>query len=215
MNPPAKRAQLDRLSVFARPRQRWMTAFALVIGLLTLVACYPAMSPGSLPTTNPTVAPAIATPTAAPARPPVASILGNLTYAGVLAEPITLRDGVAEYSDGSSGRPSIRLAPDAIVTGDLDADGNEDAVAVLRNETSGTGRFVYLVAVRDVFGAATPTQALMIGDRIIVNSLAVRDGELEAALVVQGPNDGLCCPTVRVTRTFVLINDELIERADE
>jgi hypothetical protein len=190
-----------------------MTAFALAIGLLTLVACYPPPVPSAA--TLPTAIPPTAAPTAAPTRPPVASILGNLSYSGVLEEAIALRDGVAEYRDGSSGKPAVRLMPDTSVTGDLDADGKEDAVAALRNETSGSGRFVYLVAVLDVFGEATPKTALMIGDRIIVNSLAVRDGEIEAALVAQGPNDGLCCPTVDVTRTFALINDKLVERADE
>jgi hypothetical protein len=196
-------ARLGRSPALAVARRRWTASLGLVIGLLTLVACYPIPA---APTATPlsTIVPPTAAPTAAATRPPVASIIGNLSYGGVLEEPITLRDGVAEYSDGSSGKPSVRLVPDSIVTGDLDADGKEDAVAVLRNETSGTGRFVYLVAVLDVSGEATPTQALMIGDRIIVKSLAARDGKVTAELVVQGPNDGLCCPTLDVTKAYAL-----------
>ena len=189
----------------------------LLIVILSAAACYPVTPAPVAPVPTvalPTVAPATIAPAAtlAPASPPLSAVLGNLVYSGVLDAPIRLVDGVAEYQDGSSGKPTVRLMPEYTAAGDLNGDGVEDAVVVLRNETSGTGRFVYLAAVLDALGSPTVTDALMIGDRVIVKSLAVRDGKVDAALVVQGPNDGLCCPTLDAARVYVLQDGKLVER---
>ena len=97
--------------------------------------------------------------------------------------------------------PHLALYDRLITRGDVDGDGVEDAVILLEDNTSGTGRFVYAVAVLDVLGRPTPTPPLMLGDRIQVKSLswpAIRSlrsslGRARATANVVRP--GTCAPS--------------------
>jgi hypothetical protein len=175
------------------------------------VAVGPTPTAAQLSPVPPAETPTQPPPTASPTPPSLAVRLANLAYAGVLDQPVKLTDGVAQYDDGSTTKPVVRLSPEFTATGDLNGDGLEDAVVVLRNETSGTGRFVYLAAVLDARGNPTPLPAVLVGDRVIVKSLAVRDGKVAADLVVQGPNDGLCCPSLDASWVFALQDGELAQ----
>ncbi|MEZ4837008.1 MAG: META domain-containing protein [Caldilineaceae bacterium] len=114
----------------------------------------------------------------------VAAILGNLTYNGVLPEqPITLTDGVGEYTEDGPGTPFVRLIDHLIPTGDLNGDSLADAAAILVDNTTGSADFVYVVAVLDVDGAVTPTDALQLGDRTPVQSMTVDGGQITVDLI--------------------------------
>lgn len=203
-----------------RRRSRLFPLAGLLLVMLIAAACYPIPAtqpaapagPTALPSPEPPAVNATVAPTPAPTARPLADTLANLAYPGVLDQPAQLVDGVVAYQDGSSGKPTVRLVPALTATGDLNGDGLEDAVVTLRNETSGTGRFVYLAAVLDARGNPTPTPALLIGDRVVVKSLAVKDGKVAADLVVQGPNDGLCCPSLDATKVYALANGALAEQ---
>ena len=88
----------------------------------------------------------------------LAEVVANLSYPGIFpTQPITLTDGVYTYEDGDTERSFVRLYDRLIARGDLNGDGAEDAVVLLEDNTSGTGRFVYAVAILDVLGRPTPT----------------------------------------------------------
>ncbi len=164
----------------------------------------PAETAGETPVADPSEAPALA------------GILGSLSYAGLFPDgPITLVDGYAAYDDGSSGTPYVQLMDQLIATGDLDGDGTEDAVALLTDNSSGSGNFVYTVVVLDALANPAPTEALMIGDRIQVKSLAVDGGQVVADLVAQGPDEPLCCASWNVRKVFALENGQLVEQSSE
>ena len=109
----------------------------------------------------------------------------------------------------------MRLIDHLIARGDLNGDGVEDAVVLLEDDTSGTGRFVYAAAVLDALGNPTPTEAVMIGDRIQVKSLAIDGSEVVADVVAQGPSDAACCASWNVRKVFALENGRLTERSSE
>ena len=142
--------------------------------------------------------------------------LGNLSYTGIFPDqPITLIDGFYYYEDGSSAKSFVRLIGHGIALGDLNGDGAQDAIVLLEDQSSGTGRFVYLAAVLDALGNATPTDALMIGDRIAVKSLAIDRLQVIADLIAQGPGDPACCPGWNVRKLFALQDDRLVEHSSE
>jgi heat shock protein HslJ len=146
----------------------------------------------------------------------LAGILGNLSYDGLFPEEaITLIDGYAAYNDGSSGTPYVQLIESLIPTGDLNGDGTEDAAAVLVDHSSGSGTFYYLAAVLDALNDPAPLEALMIGDRIQVKSLAIEGGQIVADLVAQGPDEPLCCASWNVRETYVVEDGALVERSSE
>jgi heat shock protein HslJ len=143
-------------------------------------------------------------------------VLGNLTYSGIFEDqPITLTDGSAHYEDGGSKLPNVSMVDHLIPAGDLNGDGAEDAVVLLVDNTTGSGDFVYLVPVLNVWDETTPLEALMLGDRIPVKSLVIEGGQVNAELIAPGPGDPACCPTWNARKVYGLENDRLVERSSE
>jgi hypothetical protein len=141
-------------------------------------------------------------------------ILGNLSYTGIFPDQvIQLTDGIAKYDDGSSAKPFVRLINQLIARGELNGDLKEDAVALLEDNTSGTGRFIYAVPVLDVAGNPAPGEALMIGDRISVKSLDFDGAQVVAGLIAQGPGEAACCASWNVRKVFSLEDGRLVEKS--
>ena len=146
----------------------------------------------------------------------LAAVLGNLTYTGILPDQtITLTDGTGTYDDGSSGTPIVTLAANLIPTGDLDSDGALDAVAVLRDESTGSGTFYFLSAVLDVLNNPTPTEALMIGDRIQVKSLMAEGASVLGEIIAAAESDPACCGTWLFNKVYALQDGRLAETSSE
>ncbi len=144
------------------------------------------------------------------------AILGNLTYTGMLPDQaITLTDGTGTYDDGSSGTPIVTLATNLIPTGNLDSDGALDAVAVLRDESAGSGTFYFLSAVLDVMNNPTPTEALMIGDRIQIKSLLAEGASVFGEIIAAAESDPACCGTWLFNKVYALQDGRLAETSSE
>jgi heat shock protein HslJ len=141
--------------------------------------------------------------------------LKNATYSGIFDEPIKLTDGFVHYEDGGSQLPYVSLIDHLIANGDLNGDGAEDAVGLLVDNTTGSGDFVYLAPVLNVWTKPTPVDAVMIGDRIPVKSLVIQGGQVIAELIAPGPGDPACCPTWNTRKVYILENDRLVERSSE
>ena len=100
---------------------------------------------------------------------------------------------------------------DTVLYGDINFDGFEDAIVFLSTQNGGTGHFVEMAAVLNLNGSARNISTLYLGDRVIVESGAVQDGLITLNLRVQGPNDGLCCPSQIATRNFHLDSGQLVQ----
>jgi hypothetical protein len=103
---------------------------------------------------------------------------------------------------------------DAMVA-DVDRDGRREAVVRLVTNGNGSGFFNYLAVVRDAPGELVNGQVLFIGDRTILFGLRLRGGAIHADLVVQGEDDGRCCPTDTVRARFVVRGGELVDMDPE
>ena len=149
------------------------------------------------------------------ARPEaLAETLGNLSYSGLFPDqPITLTDGYYYYSEGGTGTPSVHLIDRQIVLGDLNEDGGQDAVILLEDDSEGTGRFTFLVAVLNLLTDPMPVEAIMLGDRIGVKSLVVDGTQVVADIVAQGPGDADCCASWNVQVVYSLEDGRLVEQS--
>ena len=95
--------------------------------------------------------------------------------------------------------------------GDINADGLEDALVLLNTQNGGTGHFIELAAVLDQNVSAYNVSTVYLGDRVVVESGKVENGIIVLNIRVQGPNDGLCCPSQLVTWNFVLNENQLMK----
>ena len=151
---------------------------------------------------------------AATGAPPLGA-LANATYAGLVEQPVTLRDGVWEgepYVPGGASRPRVMLVPGFRITGDLDDNGDPETVVLLAVSSGGSGNFSHLaVAGWDEAGRARVLAVAPLGDRVQVRYARIEGGELRIDTVEAGEGDGACCPGEKRMRHWRLVDDTLEE----
>ena len=143
--------------------------------------------------------------------------LGELSYHGILEQPVTLTGGRFEGEpliEGGDSRPTVDLLPQPVVYGDLDNDGQPDAAVVLVSDSGGSGTFVYLALIQSRSGALENVATSFLGDRVQVKSLSIEGDRLVATLLSHAPDDPACCPSQEEVRLFRLSGEQLIAADD-
>jgi len=142
------------------------------------------------------------------------SMLQNTQYHSPDWGDYQLVDGVfyrPPAAPGESAQIYSTQLDERFVSGDLNADGLEDAVVFLRTQNGGTGHFVELAAMLNQDGNPNDISTVSLGDRVIVESVQITNGVIILGMRVQGPNDGMCCPSQLETWQFQLQNGQLIK----
>lgn len=150
--------------------------------------------------------------------PTQVSILSALPNAEYLLE--TTSTGKARLQNGAFEEPAAPgssalnrvLLGDLRAAGDVNGDGSEDAAVVLTAEPGGSGTFSYLAVVLNEAGNARPITSVLLGDRIVVKSLAIQPGAVEVTLLNRAADEPLSAePKIEETRTFLLQDGALVE----
>lgn len=140
--------------------------------------------------------------------------LGNATYTGIEDEPLTLLSGQWEgtpYLEGGASRPRVGLFEDFYFTGDLDADGQDEAVAILWQSAGGTGSNIYIAVMKSDNGGFNNISTTLVGDRVKLRGGRIDSGKIMLDVLQAGENDPMCCPTQLATRSWVLRDRQLEE----
>lgn len=199
-----------------------MTKFGrifLTIVMIFLWACSALQSPTADQTTlEPvTVTPAFPTPVPPTPLPDIPGIspeqVRNSEYQlGFLDQIriVQLKDG--QYQEGNpSDTDFVSVSvTDFIVRGDLNGDGENEAVAVVAENYGGSGTFVFLAVYQYLNDEAVFLTSIFLDDRPLINSLAVEDGEIFVDAVIHSVDDPMCCPTLPTTRHYLLNGINLI-----
>jgi heat shock protein HslJ len=138
---------------------------------------------------------------------PTPEQLGNMTYKGIFEHAITLTNGhwVGEpFVAGGSSRPAVGLIDDFILTGDLNADGNDEAVVLLWENTGGSATYKYLAVTGLRDDKPYTLDTALIGERVQVRAGRIIGDRIELDVVQQGPRDAACCPSQKATRYWTL-----------
>ena len=118
------------------------------------------------------------------------------------------KEGKEEGDDNDEPLKDIYL--DGHILGDLRGNGSTDAIVILLARTGGTGSYYYLAPVlNDKGNIKVTSNAFFIGDRVNIKKLNLQDGIVTLKLVMHGPDDGGCCPTLERTLKFVLKENAL------
>jgi len=145
----------------------------------------------------------------------IAQTLPNLEYPIELASTgkAQLEDGVFEESAAPDSATKTKFwLGDVQALGDVNGDGAEDALVILVVDPGGSGTFTYLTLVVNEEGTAKPLAAVLLGDRVVVKSLALESGNVVVSLLTRKPDEPMSAePMVEVTRLFKLLGDRLVE----
>lgn len=129
------------------------------------------------------------------------------------ANVVKLREGRWEGApQGASGdRESVWLLEHPLLEGDLDNDGQAEAVIVLRQDSGGlgTGVFNYVAVVKRTSLGLDNVATASIGDRVEVRSGRILDGRILLYGLQARESVGLCCPTQAAEWAWVLEGREL------
>ena len=144
--------------------------------------------------------------------------LGNATYSGIYDEPVTLTDGLYEgepFVEGGAARPTVQLIEDTILYGDLNGDGVDDAAMMLVENSGGSGVFNYIGAQINQDGQPVDAGTVLLGDRTQIQSGVIEDGQIVIDMVTQGPQDAMCCPTLKLRTSYAVQDGTLAEVGSE
>ncbi|HUE85752.1 MAG TPA: hypothetical protein VMO26_06705 [Vicinamibacterales bacterium] len=96
--------------------------------------------------------------------------------------------------------------------GDLDGDGNADAVAMVVEASGGTGSFYYLFALMNRDGVPVQLgEPEWLGDRTVIERLSIdRTGIVSVRYVTHRDDDPACCPTLKIEDRYRVADGKLI-----
>lgn len=121
-----------------------------------------------------------------------------LLASGVYTEPV---------APGSASVIEVQLQPFPIAYGQID---EQDAAAVIIAESGGgSGTFVNLALIVDQDGTAEHVASAPLGENVVVQELAIDNNQITLAMLTQGPDDPLCCPSQIVTQVYELQGETL------
>lgn len=148
------------------------------------------------------------------------SALNNLEYQHSYCNvPMKLTDGVFRWTDDYSCNEEkpfgffFQVYNGKIAMGDLNFDGKDDAAVILTTNYGGSGNFRELAVVLIQEGTFSHVASVDIGDRVIVNEIFIQNTHILLNMIIHAPEDGACCPTQPVQRTFRFDSEsqELVE----
>jgi heat shock protein HslJ len=154
----------------------------------------------------------------APAPSPSLTALRNATYAGIYDKPVTLRNGLYQgppASAGGTSRPRVELVRGGVVHGHLLGPASADAAVLLVESSGGSGSVIYLAIMTAKGARATNVATARVGDRVQVRDMRLEPGSIALDLVAHAPQDPMCCPTLKVTRSWRCRKDSLLVEATQ
>jgi len=154
------------------------------------------------------------------ASAPTLEELKNMQYSGFVGSPgpVTLVNGRYEgppYAAGASARLTVTFARDFHITGDLNGDGQDEAVILLAENTGGSGTFNYLAVVGRKEGKPVNLATTPLGDRVQMRGARIEGRRLIVDVLQASPQDTMCCPGELATATWELKGDSLQEITTE
>ncbi len=194
-------------------------SFTIILGMLFLGACSVTQpSTTDQATLIPaTVTPAFPTPESPTPFPDLPGIspaqLRTAKYQlGFLDQIRLVQLQEGRYQEGAPGGAdylSVSMT-DFFARGDLNADGEDEAVVIVAENYGGSGTFVFLAVYQYVNDEAVFLTSTFLDDRPLVNVLAVEDSEIFVDAVIHNADDPMCCPTLGTTRQYRLNGVNLI-----
>jgi heat shock protein HslJ len=154
--------------------------------------------------------------TSAPA--PTWSELAGATYSGIpdLPANVTLVNGRWEgppIVPGGTSALALTLAPSFRLSGDLDADGGDEAVVLLAQSAGGSGENLYLAVMGRQAAGLRQVAAAPIGNRVQIRRARTDQNRVILDVVQLGESDAMCCPGELAERIWALESAGLRELA--
>ena len=103
--------------------------------------------------------------------------------------------------------------PRTIRTGDLNHDGTPDVAVLFTIEGPGNGYAQYLAVFLRTGGKLTPLDHATVGGKLYraAKLIAIQNGVINLAITGYAAHDPACCPTIKGTTRYQLVDNKLKE----
>lgn len=122
---------------------------------------------------------------------------------------VQLTDGKFEQGTPGSDHFMSILVTEFVALGDLNADGMDEAAALISENYGGTGVFVFLVVYARAGDTWTFQTSNMVDDRPELRALSIANNEIFLEAVIHAIDEPMCCPTLRSTRHYRFVDNQL------
>jgi hypothetical protein len=132
--------------------------------------------------------------------------LSNWTQSGT----VQLKYGQYRESaaPGSAAETVVKLG-DEIAYGKIN--GKDAAAVILFTNSGGSGTFFELALLVRMNKKWINTDVAYLGDRVTIHSLSFEDEAIVVDMTSHGPDDPMCCPTLRQDLRFTIEDNRLIK----
>lgn len=122
-------------------------------------------------------------------------------------DEILLRDGFYERTvvPGSAAKISVAVF-EAPAYGDLDDGDTTDAAVILVYQGGGSGTFFYLAAALNQADKVRGTNAVLLGDRIIPQSVSIQNRTIVVRFLDRGPDDAMAATPDRSMTAYAYVD---------
>jgi hypothetical protein len=136
----------------------------------------------------------------------------NLTYV-IEGQEVTLKDGYFEIptAPGSASKVITRYFGNEAF-GDVNADGTQDAIFLLTQETGGSGTFYYATGVLQTGTGYHPLNTIFLGDRIAPQATQIKDGAITINYADRNQGEPMTtAPSMGVSKYFKVTKGNLVK----
>jgi META domain len=133
--------------------------------------------------------------------------LAEASVAGVYDHPVHLSRGQfvgTPFVAGGHSRPTLRLWPELFATGEMDSVPGDEIIGLLSETSGGSGERVYLLAAKASRDTLSTLPAQLVGDRVKVRALQIKDRQIFLDIVEAGKQEPLCCGTTLTRLVWTL-----------
>ena len=88
--------------------------------------------------------------------------------------------------------------------------GRDAGAVILVTSLGGTGSFYELALLSRRPEGWENTDTVLLGDRVRVHGVRIENDQVVAAMTAHGPDDPLCCPTIEVSKRFMVRDERLV-----
>jgi heat shock protein HslJ len=88
--------------------------------------------------------------------------------------------------------------------------GRETGAVVLATESGGSGTFYDLALLTKEEGGWVNTDTVLLGDRVKVHSVEIKDNFVVVDMTMHGPGAAMCCPALEVKKRFAVQGNRLM-----
>lgn len=126
-------------------------------------------------------------------------------------ETVMLQNGSYKREPSLIDSYYLQVALDKVNIGDLNGDDINDAAVILYSSSRGSGAFYQITVLLGKAESFTRAGSILLGDRIKVNSLVIKNGIVTLDMLSHKENDPSCCPSQKIIKRFKLDGNKLAE----